>query len=573
MKKTVKSVISSVLALSVVFGLFGCTTTTRPGESAVEIDENKSQLYIGNFEGGMGEKWLNIVAANFEKDYEDVSFENGKTGVQVHVDSDQNYSGDTLLANMPTQQQSIYITHTITYQNFIAQKVVLDITDWVTEDIYDSEGNLTRNESGKIDPTGATESIADRMYSEFENYYNVGSESSPQYYGLPFAQIIGGIWYDADLFNSKKLYMWDDGTFGAQLADVDAQIADPDSVSEKVSPGPDGEYGTYDDGLPETWNDFVDLMDQMVSIGVTPFTWSGTYTYQRTWLFDTLLASYEGPEDFALNFSLNGSDSDQPEIGNITPQTGYELAKQNGRKAAVKIVNDIVKNPDYYSSAAFDGAQSHLLAEREFLQSTRDNDPIAFLVEGSFWVSEASAIFEEMEADGEQYAYENRDFRYFPVPRFTGVEGIPEQTNRTPTMAGRLSTTAVLVNAKADNELTKAFVQYMHSRESLVIFQQYASAFRPYEYEFTAEELASSTKYTQSMAKVLAEGGTIVSTLPKCDEVAASASFFDYWRERSKLSASESYTTIFDAFRNSGVNVENYFAGMYTYAKDNWPVK
>lgn len=570
MKKTVCLALSALLALSSAFGLFGCYSRTSSNE---EIDPSKTQLYIGNYDGGMKDEWIKVVADRFEKEYADYKFEPEehpeKTGVQVMIDSSMNYSGDTLLGNMAYQDQQIYFTHTITYESFAAQKVVLDITDWVTEKVYDGNGDMFRGADGKLTSEGATDSIVDRMETQFADYYNVGTEEDPQYYGLPFAQIIGGIWYDADLFDLYGLYLWENGQPGAKLADVDAQIADPQNAPKKVSKGPDGVAGTYDDGLPETWNDFLNLLDYMVGKGIIPFTWDGVHTYQRTWLFDTLLASYEGPHDYELNFTLNGTDSDQPDIS-VTPETGYELTKQNGRKAAVQIISDIVKNSSYYSSAAFNGAQTHTMAQREFLQSTLTANPIAFFVEGSYWVSEARTVFNQMSENDESLSYYNRDIRYFPVPMMIGTDGVADQTNRTPTLAGRLSTTAVLVNAKADNEVTKKFIQFMHSRESLVAFQQNANAFRPFEYEFTEEELNASSKYTQSLVEVLQTGGTIVSSLPQNSLVSANASFFDYWRERSTISG-YTHENIFTALRNSDVTAAAYFEGMYEYAKKNWP--
>lgn len=569
MKKAIGLVMSAVLLAVTALGMFGCYAG---GADYEELDPTKTQLYIGNYDGGMKDEWIKVVADKFEQEYADYQFEPDthpeKRGVQVMIDSSMNYSGDTLLGNMPYQDQQIYFTHTITYDSFAASGVTLDITDWVTEKVYDENGNMVRGTDGKLTSDGATDSIVDRMESQFAEYYNVGSAEQPQYFGLPFAQIVGGIWYDADLFDYWGFYLWDNGQPGARRADVDAQIANPDGVARKVSAGPDGVDGTYDDGLPETWNDFLDLLDYMVPQGIVPFTWDGVHTYQRTWLFDTLLASYEGPEDFALNLTLNGTDSNQTDIS-VTPQTGYELTKQNGRFAAVKIVSDIVKNSSYYSTAAFSGAQTHAMAQREFLRSTLTAHPIAFFVEGSYWVSEARSIFDEMAEDNASLSYQNRDIRYFPIPRMEGVAGVPDQVNSTPTLAGRLSTTAVLVNAKADNEVTKKFIQFMHSRESLVIFQQYANAFRPFEYEFTDDELKASSKYTQSLANVLETGGTIVSTLPQNTLIERNASFFDYWRECSTID-NYTYSNIFQALRGN-VSAADYFAGMFAYAKNNWP--
>ena len=50
------------------------------------IDTTKSQLRIGNFDGGVGTQWLNEAIDRFEELYKDKSFEDGKKGVQILVD-------------------------------------------------------------------------------------------------------------------------------------------------------------------------------------------------------------------------------------------------------------------------------------------------------------------------------------------------------------------------------------------------------------------------------------------------------------------------------------------------------
>ena len=68
---------------------------------------------------------------------------------------------------------------------------------------------------------------------------------------------------------------------------------------------------------------------------------------------------------------------------------------------------------------------------------------------------------------------------------------------------------------------------------------------------------------------MLETGGTIVSTLPQNTLIERNASFFDYWRECSTID-NYTYSNIFQALRGN-VSAADYFAGMFAYAKNNWP--
>lgn len=56
-----------------------------------KTDKNKSQIYVGVFNAGIGYTWLEELAERFETAYADTSFEDGKTGVQVFIDPQATY--------------------------------------------------------------------------------------------------------------------------------------------------------------------------------------------------------------------------------------------------------------------------------------------------------------------------------------------------------------------------------------------------------------------------------------------------------------------------------------------------
>ncbi|MFR6640365.1 MAG: hypothetical protein ACLUSP_02660 [Christensenellales bacterium] len=67
-----KKILSLVMAMMMVVSVAACG---REGEDNVEIDANKTQLYVANYDSGFGSVWLDKVMERFEEDYKDYEFE------------------------------------------------------------------------------------------------------------------------------------------------------------------------------------------------------------------------------------------------------------------------------------------------------------------------------------------------------------------------------------------------------------------------------------------------------------------------------------------------------------------
>ena len=84
MKKNLKRISALCLA-----GLLGSSVTILAGCGDVgdgnEDNKNKTPLNIKIFNGGLGTVWIKELEASFESKFENVSFEEGKTGVDVNI--------------------------------------------------------------------------------------------------------------------------------------------------------------------------------------------------------------------------------------------------------------------------------------------------------------------------------------------------------------------------------------------------------------------------------------------------------------------------------------------------------
>ena len=121
-----KKLLAILLAVCVVLG---CTACSPSGE---KVDAKRTQIYVSNISSGYGDAWIYEMKSEFEEAYKDVSFEEGKTGVQVMISKvTDTYS--TLYPSLWNQQKAwVYFNENAQYDTMVKGGAVLDITDVVT---------------------------------------------------------------------------------------------------------------------------------------------------------------------------------------------------------------------------------------------------------------------------------------------------------------------------------------------------------------------------------------------------------------------------------------------------------
>ena len=231
MKKRILSIMLGAGMLVSCSLVSGCNLIG--GESYKEV-EGKTNITVGTYNGGVGLPWLKEAAKRFEAAYEEVSFEDGKTGVAVHV---MDAKTGVNLENS-SLDKDVFFTESVDYYSFVAQEGKLaDITDVVKADL------TALNDSGTIE---------DKLDSALSNFLTA---KDGKYYALPFYDGIYGIAYDVDMFEQRGWFFDESGQF----------------TKKDKSTGIDGVKGTYDDGLPKTYAQFKQLVDKVRSENVTPF--------------------------------------------------------------------------------------------------------------------------------------------------------------------------------------------------------------------------------------------------------------------------------------------------------------
>ena len=270
-----------------------------------------------------------------------------------------------------------------------------------------------------------------------------------------------------------------------------------------------------DDGLPSSYEEFFKLCDYMVQRGVTPFVWTGQHANDYyTYLMNALYQTYEGKEDTLLNYTYDSGERTTEIItdivnGNlvtenvkITPETGYLLNQQTGRYYAINFMSRILSNSSYYHPFSTGNLTfSHTDAQELYLESELKNEPVAFLIEGTWWENE-SVVSGAYDRTINKYGdiAKDRNFGYFPLPK--------QITGRVEEGQGSKSVLLDFINAYAGInkdipefkiDLAKDFLKYCYSDEILELFTEITGIAKGVQYSMSSDSLAKMTKFSQSV--------------------------------------------------------------------------
>lgn len=513
MKKSLKKLVSLLCVTVATVNIAACGAGAGAGtlnsdsvsdpNEGMEYDASKAQLYISNFNGGVGTDWLLAAKARFEEKYEGVSFVEGTQGVQIWIEPHKGISPE----KMEMERNEIYFLENANYYDMAYSGKLLEITDLVTE-------NLTA--------FGESESIEDKMDQEYIDYFKT---PNGKYYGLPHYRSIYSMSYDKDVFDDKNLYFDQAGELTKK------------STDSGRSNGPDGKAGTYDDGLPATYDDMWKLCETMSTRGVDPFIWSGKYDFYVTCFLAALKADFEG-EEARLNYTFDGTatklvdkiNSDGTVVykapQKITQENGYEMYNSAGTYYAMSFIEKIFKN-QWYASVSFNAAQTHIDAQNSFLMSKYSTklNPVGMLIEGCWWPHESAGNFQAMESQfGAKASLENRRLALMPLPKAT------KALVGTPTTSLDTSRSLACINANiAENKknLAKTFLQFIHTDESLVEFLQVTNMTRSFEFEVSETVYNGLNTFAQSTVDTVLNSQVHV---PGCasDLFVQNFSTFDY---------------------------------------------
>ena len=552
-----KKILATFMALILVFGLGAC----KPPMDGDDIDPNKTQIYVAIGDNGVGTEFLYDLKAAYEAYNPEVEI------VPVQKDAELN-NGTSYMKS--ASEDVVFINGSNDFSEI--DDYLMDLTDLTKNKAYDANGEYVGKGNG-------VKTLEDKMkaYENIYKMFNVGTAEQPKFKSLPWFSSIYGLWYDIDLFNDENLFNLQ------SYKGIDGIAGTEDDFY-----GPDGLPDTYDDGLPATWEDMKLLLSEMKTKNIKPFTFSGMYGWMRSFWLDTVFLNYEGINDYALNYSFSGTDSD---FGEINSSNGYLLKQQEGRKAMLLVAEEIAKK-SLYSSDSLKSTQTHLMAQTDFLDSVTTDAPSAFLIDGSWWEYEARDTFDRMAKINKKFARGTRRFGYFPIPRFVGTKGLKDQIN-TKQYARDISSFLLLVNknTKVKDEV-EDFLLFSRSETSLRNFTKTTNLFCAYDYDMS-NDLGSLTPLARSVYDLLRSDDVEMVYSGSTDILCVSDgltareaqmslrgrnnTFFDGWENNTAVTINGREENYSDPIRDMAydttgeLNAESWFAGLQKMCtKEKW---
>lgn len=562
MKKILVSLLALVSAFSAVGAGAGC------GRGGEKVDKTKTQLYVATFAGGFGSSWMDAVETRFEAKYAGVSFEPGKTGVQIIAKPERELTQEALVAKLSGMTHEVFFTEAINYYELQSRDLLYDISEAVTKPL---NWDFVTGTTDANDPE--TMSIQDKMSNAAHKDY-FGADG--KYFGLPFYEAAYGIVYDIDLFEKNKLYFAEDGVNFIRKSD------------QKRSKGPDGKTGVIDgvdysadDGLPATYEDFFKLCDYMVNMKIMPITWNGVSPAYVNALAQSLQADYEGEEQMRINYTASGTATNlikefdangNPvlESKEITPENTYlTWTKQAGKYYSLKFVEQLTQNTNYYdinkvTSSGYmqTSAQNDLIMEK-FIQNHK---PVAMLVDGSWWLNESKSSFTAAEQRfGAEAGLAGRKFGFMPLPKATS-DKVGEKST-----VMEVNSSVCFVRGNVDKKkdaLIKEFIQFCHTDESLREFTSITYTTKPFAYKMSEAEVNAMPYWGQEMYRLHSENAYMSSYSTSGIYKKNASKFTQMWTGTmyESLVAGKTYNILTTAMiplgNNKTVSAKDYFNGL-----------
>lgn len=561
-----KLLLLSAIALASMTALVGCGKV-----DVEEDDETKTQLRIKYTNGGFRSDWLDKLCDEFVEAFAEVSFQEGRKGVQIIKEYDKKNTGyESIRGN----SNHVFIQEDTDYYTYVAKGVTKDITDIVND--YAVTGNGTKETERKI---------SDKMNEMYRSFYNYGGK----YYGIPLFETNVGLQYNVSVFEKKNLFFKKDAS-ADNFTEADYEDLDKlynlfvDSAFAERSLGPDGKTGiiggvnySIDDGLPATYKDFRALLTMMKNSSVTPFIWNSTCTDYLTSLLNDVWANNEGADQFINNLKLEGTATNIVKVsGNTVVRDGdgnpvtetktisannyADLQLQKGKLEALDFAQFLAEDGNYYSKSwqtSYTDAQEYFINP----QNHKAIGDIGFIVEGGWWFKEASDAF----SPGTQ-----KDAKFSPyiLPKATADKiGTPNVR-----VSDRRSLMFINNYIPDENlEVAKAFVSFLQSDHALETYTLFTNGKRAMEYELSEDTLANMSYYGKAAWEIATNTNTVtIPWLPLSDFAKEHVLELDYTAYGYSVNSGDGnpVMNLNDwAKKGSPKTSEQYFIDIYNYKK------
>ncbi len=600
MKKFLKGLCLSMAVLLSSASLFACGGT----QVGPNIDSEKTQIYVYAVNNGVGYKWTEYMAEEFNKlpgneNYQVVPL-TGTSDLLVTIDSQ---------VAAKTTNVNIYFGSQSAITNMITNDRLIDI-----EDVYEMkvDGNDTKIKDKTID--------FDMYKAAFCDLNGNGI------YAVPYTYGVNGLLFDYKFFLDNDYLIYaatsEKSAVEAQqgatcevqvVKDVERLVATSAFGNYKVgdvilSAGKDGKYGTYDDGQAKTMAEFKTVLASIMDNNHFPLLYSTQYVeaYTQSSYLGTFVQSigYENFKNF-VQFKGDIKGADGQVQATLTTANGYTAwdteAVNNAYLDAVNFYYEIVMGnvgniggSDYtadrmiHPSSFHTTSLSHTGAQDKFVTGFRTDDKAAFMHEGVWWErTEAVNTLNGLEKYGttsDPRGFGKREYRYYLVPQMENQITPADQSIFTCQDDGcgvLLNNIPETLKTKEEQDAfvakCKEFLAFTLSNDNLEYYTATHGIPRPFKYELSEESYNSLTPFEKNVWNMISDTEHITVYSPNVlnnTTIIRSYAKLSNW-ETSKIqkgATNAEYKRPYDAFKSvtTPLTVSEYINGIKTKISENY---
>ncbi len=508
-----KKQIAAMLCLCFAFSAAACGNKGQGGESGQTIDKNKTQIYINVYGGGTGTSWITEEANEYNKTLEDY---------QIYIQDEKREAGYIIdEVNAASGVASAYFTVDIAFQELVNTDKLVDLTPILETTLE-----------------GESKKIGDKLANR-ESWMKLASKNGSGCYLLPYCDSIGGLVFDYGDFVERGWLEFADGNDAAVTSALDRQgisyenkggklfYKNGGSVNYKegdriMTAGKDGKYGTYDDGQPQTIDEWDRMLGKIKSTAnCYPFIWPSKFENYTGMVQNAVFAQLAGVAETEAYFAFDSN--------------GKEVEMHDGSKKAITIENgyEYFGMKEIYDTIAFmetyfgsDNANpavkentNHTDVQKRYLFAPVSGGKIAesaMICEGIWWENEArKGVFPQVEKQDADRGYGKRDYRFMLLPFMEGQKGI-DGTGKGSVLAGQDTGSFFVVKEKdtKKTEILLDFLAWTLSDDCLEKFTTETGIIRAYDYEISDGNFAKMTPFARTVWNIYRDTENIAIVRP-----------------------------------------------------------
>lgn len=523
--KFLKKAMCGAMALCMSFGLAACggggNGGTSGGTSGGDTSASTSinvLVFTGTATRNGAIKWIQSAAERFTELKKNEVYESGKKGVNISISDNKLIPYE----NLGTDGNDIYLDEARADMYTYSASNELMQLDEIVKYIEDEQG-LTIDADAKKRMLG------------YES-----ADGQRHYYGLPQYEWSNSLTYDVNYFEDSGLYFAKpDATKSVTYEGKYGTVKFVDPMDMQKSCGPDGAYGTTDDGLPSSLEELAQLCDYIKSKSGSPFIMPGgaagsVYSFHMVQAIWAALEGAETMKNVTAEFSdkavevVTGFKSNEFFFGDknipmpitekvvLNDENGYKMYDMASRYYALAFMQLANDNDWFHSETKSDTSADKV--QTTFI-ATNANERAAMYIDGTYWYHEAklynkgSAFTQWRRTSGGKA----RKLSYMSLP--TTLNGsVAEGEGKKNTMLNVGSSFMFANNRVSENEGKKKavvdFLKFLYSKEELAAFTEFLGMNIPINYDYDEQKLGDYYYTSFKQIKKEAEVVTTASSNP-----------------------------------------------------------